>query len=127
MRCGGLRGCTLRLSARGCGLATGVTFADCRRCLQGTMAVRSSVRWWSTTVVATDSGNQTKVVIQDIEDTVSCFDPNEPAVVSDREEKEEELCWDCHSKVKKTSMFCASCRAIQPPVGTQNAFEIFSL
>lgn len=36
-------------------------------------------------------------------------------------------CWDCRSKTKVTSFFCQSCKVVQPIVGTQSAYEIFTL
>jgi hypothetical protein len=36
-------------------------------------------------------------------------------------------CWDCRAQLKATSVFCASCRIIQPPIGSQNAFQVFTL
>jgi molecular chaperone HscB len=38
-----------------------------------------------------------------------------------------EACWDCRAKLAKLDLFCGKCRSLQPPVGTQNAFEVFSL
>lgn len=35
-------------------------------------------------------------------------------------------CWDCRSK-DVSKFFCASCNIIQPAVGSESAFEVFSL
>jgi molecular chaperone HscB len=39
----------------------------------------------------------------------------------------QDTCWDCSAKLAKLDLFCGKCKSLQPPVGTQNAFEIFSL
>jgi molecular chaperone HscB len=38
-----------------------------------------------------------------------------------------EACWDCSAKLAKLDLFCGKCKSIQPPVGAQNAFEVFAL